>query len=237
MDNIACIYILYWDIDYPYIGQTVNFKIRYNRHINEINNKIHCNYKILSEYEKYKCYPRIEILEKIEESNSDNLNFLEEYFIKEFNSIENGLNIISGGYSVGQGIYNSSSKYNKDQLIFAYNLLSDIKNSYKKIAEKTGISLDTIKKIGQGVQHSWLKIEFPDLYEKISNISSKDRYKNSASAANQNKLYRKIMSPEGTIYSVTNTLAFSKEHGLSNGNLCSVLLGKRKTVKGWKGID
>jgi len=236
MDSISCIYILYWDINYPYIGQTVNFHTRYNKHINEIKQKIHCNYKILQEYEKYNALPNIEILFRIKNSKDD-LNYFEELFIKEFDSIDNGLNIISGGYSVGIGTNNSASKYSKDQLKLAFELLADVNNSYKQISTITKINLDTIKKIGQGAQHLWLHEEYPKISAKVLSISSKERYKNSASAISQGKQYRKIMSPNGIIYTVTNTLEFSKQHNLPNGNLCSVLLGKRKTVNGWKGID
>lgn len=59
----------------------------------------------------------------------------------------------------------------------------------------------------------------------------------SRSAKKQCKEYRRIKSPDGIIYSVTNTLHFSNEHNLPNANLCSVLSGKRKSVKGWIGID
>ena len=230
----SCIYILYWDISYPYIGQTTNFNIRKNRHINEILKNTHCNYKIIEEYNKYSRLPSIEVLHKC---SIEKLNELEEQYISEFNSIDSGLNIISGGYSVGCGTNNPSSKYTKEQLKIAFYMLSDVSNSYKYIATETNIKLDTIKKIGQGTQHTWLHSEYPEIYEKIKMISTKERYKNSACASGQNKKYRKIMSPDGTIYTVTNTLAFSKEHNLPNANLCSVLLGNRHTVQGWKGVD
>lgn len=230
----SCIYILYWDISYPYIGQATNFRIRKNRHINEILKNIHCNYKIIREYKKYSILPKIEILQicPIEELNS-----LEEQYIFDFNSIESGLNIISGGYSVGYGINNSASIYTKEQLKIAFYMLAEVSNSYKHIASETNIKLDTIKKIGQGAQHTWLHLEYPEIYEKIKMISTKERYKNSACAGGQNKNYRKIMSPDGKVYTVTNTLAFSKEHNLPNANLCSVLLGNRHTVQGWKGVS
>lgn len=229
-----CIYILYWDIDKPYIGQTVSFNTRKQRHYNEILKGIHCNSKILVEYTKYNRLPTIDILESC---SSCRLNYLEEYYIKEFNSINAGLNILSGGYSVGLGTNNSCSKYSEEQLYKAYRLLTDPLNSYKSISTNTGIAETTIKKIGQGVQHTWLQEELPDEYDKIKLITSKARYSNSASASNRGIQYRKIKSPEGIVYSVTNTLKFSTEHNLPNGNLCSVLKGKRNSVNGWVGVD
>lgn len=228
------IYILYWDIDRPYIGQTTNFNTRKLRHFNEIRKGTHCNYKILNEYEKYKTLPNIELISKC---STEDLDWLEEFFIQDFNSIKDGLNIISGGYSVGKGINNSCSKYTEDQLILVFNLLSDINNSYKYISDISGVALTTVKKIGQGTQHTWLHSKFPEIHNKIKSISSKDRFSISSSAAAKGVIYRKIKSPDGTIYSVTNTLKFSKEHNLPNGNLCLVLAGKRNSVLGWYGID
>lgn len=72
---------------------------------------------------------------------------------------------------------------------------------------------------------------------KASIIAAPLRNSISRSAKKQGKEYRRIKSPEGTIYSVTNTLHFSNAHNLPNANLCSVLLGKRKSVNGWVGID
>lgn len=230
----SCIYILYWDISRPYIGQTTNFSTRKNRHFNEISKRTHCNYKIIAEYDKYSMLPNIDVLQKC---TAEELNNLEEFYIQEFSSIDYGLNIISGGHSVGYGTNNPASIYTKEQLIKAFTLLADVNNSYKNISNITGIKLDTIKKVGRGVQHTWLHTECPEVYEKIKMITTKDRYKTSACAVAQNKNYRKIVSPEGIVYTVTNTLAFSKEHNLPNANLCSVLLGNRHTVKGWKGVD
>lgn len=229
----SCIYILYWDINKPYIGQTTHFSKRRLRHLNELHKGIHCNYKLQNEYTLYKTNPIIEVLQY---ATTDQLNYLEESYIKEFNSINSGLNIISGGYSVGAGVNNPASKYTEDQLIKVYTLLGDYKNSYEFISKQTEVPITTVKKIGQGVQHVWLQEMFPVINEYIK-IYSKQRYTHSACAASQGKQYRKIMSPTGKVYSVTNTLEFSKEHNLPNGNLCSVLLGKRRSVQGWIGID
>jgi hypothetical protein len=227
----TCIYILYWDIDYPYIGQSSNFTKRKNSQLAALKRNSHDNYKIQGMYNKYG-NPTIEPLTYC---SIDELNNLEEQFILEFNSIDNGLNIISGGYSVGKGINNPASIYSEINLIEAFKLLSDSNNSYSYITELTGIPKDTLTKISTGVQHIWLQEKFPELFKIIMSIS-KDRYKHSASAKAQGKNYRKIMSPTGEIYTVTNTLEFSKTHNIPNGNLCSVLLGKRNSVVGWRGI-
>lgn len=233
MDS-PCIYLLYWDINYPYIGQTISFNKRKKAHNNAMIRGDHNNYKIQKFYNINKVFPEIEILHNC---NIDELNPLEEFYIQEFNSINNGLNIISGGYSVGNGINNPASIYTESQLVEVLKLLCNPENSYQTITEKTGVLKDTITKIACGIQHVWLKEKYTEIYTKMQMVDPKLRYKHSASASSQGKKYRKIMDPNGNIYEVTNTLQFSKEHNLPNGNLCSVLLGRRHTVKGWKGID
>lgn len=232
VDNATCIYILYWNIDIPYIGQTTNFRKRCNAHLSSLRRGDHCNYKIQKEFDILGIDPTIEILE---ECSLLHLNILEEQYIKEFDSINNGLNIISGGYSVGTGINNPASVYSEASLIKVFELLIDPYNSYKYISEQTSVAESTITKIVGGVHHRWLWEQYPEMAIIIAS-SKKLRKTNSTCAASQNKKYRKIMSPDGKIYEVTNTLQFSKEHNLRNGNLCLVLTGKRKSVSGWVGV-
>lgn len=143
-EAVSCIYILYWNIDRPYIGQTVNFHKRSQVHLRDISTGLHCNYKILQEYSIYKILPTIEILCV---AAQENLNALEEQYIKEFDSIASGLNIISGGYSVGRGVNNSASVYIKDQLVHVFRLLGDPELSLTEISAITQVKLGTVKKI------------------------------------------------------------------------------------------
>jgi len=233
MDS-PCIYIMYWDIEKPYIGQTVSLIKRKSAHFNAMIRGNHVNCKIQQKYNCTSTLPNIDVLQNCP---VEQLNPLEEFFIQDFDSINNGLNIISGGYSVGYGTNNSASVYTEVQLVEVLRLLGDVKNSYEYITEKTSVLKDTITKIVSGIQHIWLREKYPDLYATMKSVDTKLRYRHSACASGQGKIYRKILSPDGTIYDVLNTLQFSKEHNLPNGNLCSVLLGKRKTVKGWRGLD
>jgi hypothetical protein len=193
----------------------------------------HDNYKIQKQFNAESILPTVEPLCY---TPSGQLNTLEEYYISEFNSIDSGLNIITGGYSVGRGVNNPASIYTRDKLILAFKLLAEPTNSYKAIYELTGVPKSTLTKISSGAQHIWLQEEFPEVFTKIQSVG-KLRYTTSSCAKGQDKKYRRIRSPDGTIYEVTNTLQFSREHGLPNGNLCSVLLGNRNTVNGWVGIE
>jgi group I intron endonuclease len=233
MENICCIYIMYWDITNPYIGQTVNLKLRYRGHINALTRGDHCNSKLQSKFNEYKEIPKIEILEIC---TTEQLNTLEEYYIKEFNSISTGLNIISGGYSVGKGINNSASKYSEEDLIEVYHLLNDITKSLTDVSNITDIPLSTVKKISQGVQHNkWLQEKYPLIWLNIDS-NRKQRFSISNCAGTLKKQYRRIRSPDGTVHIVTNTTQFANTYKLSNGNLCAVLNGKRNSVSGWVGV-
>ena len=180
-DFVDCIiYIMYWDINRPYIGQTTrDIQYRYRAHINDMKRGTHCNYKIQNEFNRIQVPPSIDILCKC---TLDNINYLEELYIKEFDSINKGLNIISGGYSVGAGVHNSASVYTEEALVECFKMLADINNSFKCITKHTGIPTATITKIATGVQHAWLHEKYPGLWEEIKTISHKDRYKISASA-------------------------------------------------------
>lgn len=230
---VSCIYIMYWSISNPYIGQTVDFRKRKRVHLSSIRNESHYNYKVLQEHTKYAKLPSIEILES---ASPECLNHLEEVYIEAFDSIRSGLNIISGGQSVGAGVHNPASVHAREALISCFLLLKDPFLSLVEISTLSGVPHTSVKKISQGAQHSWLHLEFPDVLFEVQKASY-IRNSYSRSAVKLGKQYRRIQNPSGEVFSVENTLQFSKEHGLPNGNLCSVLLGKRNSVKGWIGVD
>jgi predicted transcriptional regulator len=231
--NTSGIYILYWDIDRPYIGQTVNFNKRAQSHLNALRRNDHVNYKITREYSLYNSQPNIELLLPC---STTELDMYEEWLIEEFDSINHGLNIISGGYSVGKGVNNSMSEYSEHQILEACKLLQNLDLSYADISKITGIKRHTLGKIVNGKQHVWIKENHPDIWKNIEG-TSKLRFSKSVSGSRSGQEYRKIKSPEGIIYTVINTLQFSKEHNLPNANLNQVLSGKRNSVLGWIGVD
>lgn len=49
--------------------------------------------------------------------------------------------------------------------------------------------------------------------------------------------FKPIKSPEGTIFYITNQTTFAKEHGLHPSKVSAVLLGTRKSHKGWRLAD
>lgn len=90
------IYILKCPItnDIRYVGQSVNPKVRYRRHISESKrrNDHKCNW-VKSLLDKNKK----PILEIVKECNSDEINYWEKYFIDEYNKTYDLTNIREGG--------------------------------------------------------------------------------------------------------------------------------------------
>ena len=80
-----------------YIGQTVNFTIRQNRHLRELRKNIHCNLALQNAFNKYgeDCF----YWKKWQFDNitQDDLNELEKEYIKKYDSFCNGFNMTEGG--------------------------------------------------------------------------------------------------------------------------------------------
>lgn len=230
----CCIYMLYWNIDKPYIGQTINFNNRMIKHKSEIKTGTHKNYKILNEFHTYNTLPNIEILE---ECSSSELNTLEEVYIKEFDSINAGLNIISGGYSVGLGTNNPKSKYSREQLILAFNLLVDPRLGFNDIASITKINRSTINQIANGHQHIWLIEEFPEVYHTIALVRA-DRTKLVQTVEYKGTKYPPVLSPDGETVEINTSLdVFCKQQGLQNTNMYKLFKKKILQHKGWKLVN
>ena len=92
-----------------YIGQTIRpVEQRFNRHINDaINNKLDTHFaRAIRKYGKEKF--TIEIIDKAE--NQEQLNLKEQYWIRQYNSIENGYNETDALSKCGGNTYKSKTK-------------------------------------------------------------------------------------------------------------------------------
>lgn len=224
------IYILYWSIDYPYIGQSVNFSNRKTKHLSEIRTHSHCNSKITSQYIETGMLPSIELLE---ECSYKDLNTLEESYIKEFNSIDHGLNIASGGKSVGIGVNNPKSKYTREQLIDVFNYLIDPNKSFTDISILTNVNRSTINQVANGHQHIWLQEEFPEIFIKIKE-SQLTRSSLVQTVEHKGTKYPEVISPDGVTHSIKTSLdTFCKVNNLQNTNMYKLFKGKITQHKGW----
>jgi len=200
------IYALYWEEqDLIYIGQSQNIEKRFKEHLRKMQYSSHTNYKVQDAFNLY----GKPVLEIIEISTINNLNYLEIYWTKEFNSIDKGLNIIEAG-QVGYGYKSNNSKYSELQIIKVLRYLSNPYLSYKDIKEKTKVSTSTINNIANGTAHLWLKDRYPLHYNRMV-----DRKSLRVGFSNRTSIYSKVVSPIGDVYLVTQIKDFALKYNLN----------------------
>lgn len=222
------IYALYWEEqDLVYIGQSQNIEARFKEHLNKMGKGTHTNYKVQNSYNLYG-KPELVILE---EAIIDKLNDLEILWTKEFDSINNGLNIIEAG-QVGWGVNSNASKYTKWQVLKVFSLLTSGKFiSAKVIATRIKVKLNLVSSIGSGESHKWLADTYPERYSLLLTRRAESL------VCTANKEVMLILDPAGIVHEVTNISQFARQHGLDAINLTRVLRGTRKTHKKWRVPD
>lgn len=220
-----------------YIGRSCNIESRIKGHKSDLklgkhNSKMQEAYTTLGSFISY---------DIIEECPLDAQIAREIYWIKETEAVEFGLNKSTGGYDICVGEANSSSKYSNSEIIEAFLALVEFPNTpLQSISKSTGISINVIKSISNSSRHGWLKDTYPIEYEALlsnSYIRAQNSLNNLTDKYQFKKLlseYPKIISPEGVLYTINTLGTFAKEHNLHEGNLSSVLNGRRKSHKGWK---
>lgn len=218
------IYIMYFEnTDKVYIGQSRDIEKRISQHTLLFKNRT-ASKKLMEAIDTFGL-PKIEILEECPESD---LDFLEEYYFKEFDSINNGFNTRSSATSGGINCYgdkNGRSKYTNKQIINVLFALIDTPHiKYEEIADNTGVSRSMVVDIACGNSHKWLAREYPEEYLILTKLLGK------RSALK----YGKIVSPEGQIFKVEHLSNFCREHNLDTGNISKLLRGILKSHKGWK---
>lgn len=228
------IYVLFYDTDdfQYYIGKSFNIESRYKDHCRKLFTNKHKN-KLLTEGYLNGKYPSIEIIEELPVDNNI-LYSREIYWIKEFNSFNNGMNETPGGGGVTlYGENNPSSKYSNDKILEVFFVLVNYPNMFfKEIASKTNTSIGLVKQISIGASHSWIKEIHPHEYDILMSKLGTRGKRNSAK--DRGIIYPPIQDPEGIIHRVENTREFCREHGLNQGSLWAVLNKKANSHKGWK---
>ena len=221
------IYCIYFDgvDDKYYIGCSIDIEKRIKEHQNALIKDAHPNAHLQSTYNKYGQV----VFEVLEECSIDKLHEREIFYINQFNSFKNGFNKTNGGDGGGFGEGNSQAKHTEEEYLSVLRLLAYTNNTFSKISEVTGISINIIKHISRQSTHSYLQKLDPEAYAVVTNkLNQRDN-----SAATKGISYPKIKSPKGQEYTVTNIHAFADEHGLQYQNLHKVLTGKRAVHKGW----
>jgi hypothetical protein len=214
MDSgIYCIEIIEGNIEkigQKYIGQGVNLLKRINRHFSELKANKHKNSKLQRYFNKYG--ESSLIFSVLITCPKQELNFWEKFYIKLFNSVENGFNLTTGG---------EGAATNKKICQLSNVLTGEIVTypSCKEFAEAYNLSehgvvyvlLGKNKTVGNWYNPNgkWKPIEYI------------------------------VTSPSGDKYGVLNfrIVDFCKKHGIKNHvNFREMLRNKRLTCEGWKGI-
>lgn len=215
--------ITFKNTDKVYIGQTIqNPEDRFNKHIRMLNNNNHHSKKLQKDW-GILSNPSISILEECAENI---LNEREVYWIKYYNSYINGYNGNEGGNNIGRGYLHTAAKYQEEDYICILTFLAYTDWTMKSISEELDVSLSIVESINSGYSHTNLSKEYPELYKLATSKQRKGMY--------QVTKRQDVISPEGKIYSIDNVAKFEREHNLVYGGIRNILLGKRKTHKGWK---
>lgn len=220
------IYSIYFPkLDKVYIGQSQNIEQRFTGH-KSLFNKGHYNYKMASAHTQD--IPEYSIL--LECSITD-LNSNEIYFINEFNSIKEGLNINHGGDAGVPGYSSGRCKNTKEELELAFTLLTNPELTKNQIINYSGVSGSVLDAIISKKRHIWLHEYYPEVSNTV--LSNKS---NRAVNAQENRFGTNIylVSPEGIEYLCTNRNKFAKEHNLNSGHLGAVIRKQESQHKGWK---
>jgi hypothetical protein len=223
-----------------YIGRSNNLDRRNRDHRTNLDKGI-SNYKMLEAYAKYG-YPSFSVLEYC---TIDQLASKECQWIKEFNSIEDGLNITSGGDGGGSGVTHNRAIHKEDTILEVFNyLILPEALTYTVISSLTGVSVSTITNIVDSSAHIWLQEKYPIEYSLLSSIELKAKRKANAQEESYSKIrgklkdsfiYPDIISPDGVVFSsITNAKVFAEEHGLSTEGICRLFSGKIKSHRNWK---
>ena len=224
--------LVFTGTDKCYIGQSVNIENRYYTHISSFENS-RANEKLMEAVKHYG-NPKLEILCECYPSE---LNSLELEAMEIFDSVNNGFNVLSSPYHTPtlHGQDHPKSKYTNNQILEAAELLIDRYNTKKYIQEKTGVSLDTLKKISELKQHGWIKEVRPDIYNKLVSLLGKRNNPNPNTAEKQGIKYPSVISPDGNLVENINNLSeFCRTNNLITTNFSKLLKGKRKSCQGWR---
>lgn len=233
--NTTGIYALYFEPDKVYIGQSLYIETRYRKHKEMLKSGRHYNYKLSEAYVVYNTEPELQILEMCKSSDLDRLEI---HYIKEFDSVNNGYNILWGGNS-SSGVSASRSKYSKEEVLSVFTLLTDDRLTNKDISELTELPLTLVESIAYNKRHKWLAEEFPDIRSKIDYIINNNlRSKECNNYNARNGVIYTVIDPNGVEHKFSNIARFAEEHGLNRSHLNQLILGKELQHKKWrKGVS
>jgi hypothetical protein len=233
------IYALFWETaDVIYIGQSECIERRTKEHLRSLAKGTHFNHKVQKAYTTLGP-PQVLILS---ECSISELDTEEALWVREFDSINTGLNIAEPGKIISS-IISRHSKYSKIQVYKVFVLLIRGHISMAKIAKRTKVHVSTVKSIAAGVQHTWLSEAYPTEYQKMLQVP---REQNTSSNGARPCTSYMLTNPKGVIFYTSNLKEFCKKEPTLCSNCTSaysilhrisVGYGRNKTYKGWIAVQ
>jgi group I intron endonuclease len=163
------IYLLSFNNDNNiYIGKSKNIEKRFKEHVSAL--KLGNAAKKLQQAYSMFGYPEMHILESVTETALDNR---EQYYIQEFDAVDNGLN--TSPYSNGGGSYGdtcSSSIYSNETYFEIFKaILTDVNETYETISKKFSVSKELVTGIASGTRGKiLLEKHFPEEYKTLMSL-------------------------------------------------------------------
>lgn len=244
---IACIYIISFTRYHQiYIGSTNNFHSRKNSHLNRLKLGKHHNKFLQRAYTKYNLENdiSIEILEKVEDPSA--ILSREQFWINKYNAAnpKYGFNMVPNVTSLGtRGLKLSEER--KEQMsknkigipgIGRNRSCPDQYNAKEYELYDPQGNLIKIKNLRFFCKENDLE------YGPMLNLA-RDKHieykgwRKHLNRKHKQRLYAKVVSPEGKIFEIAGAAEFAREHGLESRSLISLCHKKIKTCKGWKLFD
>lgn len=216
------IYLLQFpNTDKVYVGQAKDPDLRYKRHLQKLRDGIHHSKKLQLDYPE--CgVPELVILEETTKSLADTKEI---FWINRYNSYLNGYNGTTGGGVSGNSANNNNSKYSLEDYMAIVAFLAYTDMTTTEIAKELEISKSVVLNVSSQTNHLYLKELMPKEWDLM--IKKQRHHPNWRN-------YPNVVCPGGTVYSVTNARAFSREHKLDQSDFSKLLKGKIASVRGWR---
>jgi group I intron endonuclease len=229
------IYSLHFkNTSFIYIGQSVDIEDRYEEHLSKLRNDKSSD-KLAAAYLLF----GVPTLNIIEQCTEEELNSKELFYIKEFDSIRNGLNTLNGTTprNFSRQIMPKNSKYSEEQY---HNIMVQcIDNpmySPKKIAEITNTDSITVSNLRNFKSYTWLEHRYPEEYAKLRAVRAAPQRTYSPVIEKRPEYYPEIVSPDGEIFKLAkgDVRSFAKEKGINYTGLNKVLNSKIEHISNWR---
>lgn len=217
--------------DKVYIGQSVDIEDRIIRHNASLKKGTHF-FKVQNAYNEHGEFS----WEVLKECETQELVSWEEYFIKLFDAVDNGLNTYYSAYDtppIHRGINSGSAKPENIPIYRAIMnvTLSNPTWTKQNVADIVECKVEEVDHLWYG-GYAWLEELFPFEYSAVRNLAGKRRL-GGKSLVEQGGTPVELLSPTGVVHILTNIRKFAKEQGLDSGDLTNLVNKKVGTTKNW----